>query len=124
MYAPAKQIGKEDRPGCQFNFYTADKVKNESGEWVKEFTSHTATLWGKEAEWILRDGVKGSLVTVSGTYRVRKWSKDGKFGAGTEIKATSALILDRQEEEREAHAAPAPRRPAPSSAPDTSEVPF
>lgn len=116
LYEPPKPIGSGDRQGASFRFYTSDRVKGPDGEYAKEFTSHSAAVWGKEAEWLIRDGVKGSLVAVTGSFRVRKWEKDGKHGAGTDIQAQSARILDRKEEGEEAHAAPpAPRRPAPSA---------
>lgn len=114
-YEPAKQIGSGDRAGASFRFYTTDRVKNAAGEYEKEFTSHSAVVWGKEAEWLLRDCKKGSMVAVSGTFRVRKWEKDGKAGAGTDIQAQSAKVLDgeRTAEDTNPAAAPAPRQPAP-----------
>jgi len=123
LYEPPKSIGKGDRAGASFRFYTTDRVKNASGEYEKEFTSHSATIWGREAEWLLRDGKKGSLVSVAGTFRVRKWEKDGKPGAGTEIQAQTAKILDREDAADDVPAAPRPTVPAPSAG-DDQETPF
>lgn len=129
LYEPPKQVGTGDRTGASFRFYTTDRVKGADGQYAKEFTSHSGIVWGKEAEWLIRDGVKGSLVGVSGTFRVRKWEKDGKSGAGTDIQCQSARILDRKEEEGQADIAPAARaagpiRPAPSAVASEDGPPF
>lgn len=127
-YEPAKKVGTGDRVGASFRFYTTDRVKNASGEYEKEFTSHSAIVWGREAEWILKDLAKGSLVAVSGTFRVRKWESAGKAGAGTDIQCQSARILDRKEEDSQAQGAPAPRRPVAAAGPvktgSDEDVPF
>jgi single-stranded DNA-binding protein len=126
-YEPAKKVGTGERTGASFRFYTTDRVKNiSSGEYEKEFTSHSAIVWGKEAEWLIRDCKKGSMVVVSGTFRVRKWEKDGKAGAGTDIQAQSAKVLDAERAEGDADVAPvaAPRRPAPVVAAGDDEPPF
>jgi single-stranded DNA-binding protein len=102
-------------------------VKGADGQYVKEFTSHSGIVWGKEAEWLIRDGKKGSLVGCAGTFRVRKWEKDGKAGAGTDIQCQTAKILDREEVgDTETTQAPAPRRPAPVAAggPVPEDAPF
>jgi single-stranded DNA-binding protein len=100
-------------------------VKGADGQYVKEFTSHSGIVWGKEAEWLIRDGKKGSLVGCAGTFRVRKWEKDGKAGAGTDIQCQTAKILDREEVgDTETTQAPAPSRPAQGGASaDTIEQP-
>jgi len=131
LYEPPKQVGSGDRTGASFRFYTTDRVKGADGQYAKEFTSHSGIVWGKEAEWLIRDGKKGSLIGCAGTFRVRKWEKDGKAGAGTDIQCQTAKILDREEAEQ-THGqapdiAPAPKRPAAvagASAGGDDQVPF
>lgn len=111
-YEPAKPLpksGQGKEAAASVRFYTSDRVKGASGEYEKQFTSHSATLYGIEAEWLLRDCAKGTLLCVTGTFRIRKWEKDGKSGAGTEIRAQSIRILDRKEDDAEADT-PAPAR--------------
>lgn len=131
LYEQPKQVGTGDRTGASFRFYTTDRVKGADGQYAKEFTSHSGIVWGKEAEWLIRDGVKGSLVGVSGTFRVRKWESAGKAGAGTDIQCQSARILDRKEEDGNEHqpaqsdtAARGPIRPAPSAVASEDSPPF
>ena len=128
LYEPPKPIGSGDRTGAAFRGYHKTKVKNiQSKEWEDHFTSVSGSVWGKEAEWLLRDGVKGSLVMAAGPAYVEKWAseKNGP-GAGLRIEAYTARILDRKEygEDKPEHAsAPAPRHPAPAPI-DDSEAPF
>lgn len=130
LYEPPKQVGSGDRTGASFRFYTTDRVKGADGQYAKEFTSHSGIVWGKEAEWLIRDGQKGSLVGVSGTFRVRKWESAGKAGAGTDIQCQSARILDRKEEDGQGSQQqdnPVPHRAAPAPAirtGDEGEPPF
>ena len=124
-YGPATPVGSGERAGASVKFYTVDRVKNANGEWEKEFTSHSAVCWGKEAEWLIRDCKKGSMVAVSGTFRIRKWEKEGKAGAGTEIQAQSAKVLDGEREGSATQSdATAPRRPVANKHDESSEVPF
>jgi single-stranded DNA-binding protein len=98
LYRKPEHFGQGEQAAAKFSFYTTDRVKNDKGEWEKEFTSHSAILYGKEAEWLIRDGEKGKLVAVTGTFRIRTWKKnDGATSAGIDIRASSARILDRDD---------------------------
>lgn len=126
-YEPAKPLPKSGQgkdASASVRFYTADRVKNSAGEWEKQFTSHNAVIFGNEAEWLLRDCVKGTLLAVTGTFRVRKWEKDGKSGAGTEIRAQSIRILDRKEDAEETPAPAAGPTRAAATATTEDEPPF
>lgn len=131
LYEPPKPIGSGERTGAAFRGYHKTKVKKiQSKEWEDHFTSVSGSIWGKEAEWLIRDGVKGSMVLASGPAYVEKWTseKNGP-GAGLRIEATTARILDRKEagedepEQRPAPA-PAPRRPSPAPAALDDSPPF
>ena len=129
LYEPPRPIGSGDRTGASFRGYHKTKVKNiQSKAWEDHFTSVSGSIWGKEAEWLLRDGVKGSMVLASGPAYVEKWTseKNGP-GAGLRIEATTARILDRKEsgdDEPVQALAPAPSRPAPAPAAADDEPPF
>lgn len=122
LYEPPKPIGSGDRTGASFRGYHKTRVKNiQSKEYEDHFTSVSGSVWGKEAEWLMRDGVKGSLVMAAGPAYVEKWTseKNGP-GAGLRIEAYTARILDRKEaggddQERSTTPAPSPRRPAGSA---------
>lgn len=124
LYGPPEAIKEQARPGASFRFWTSDKKRD--GE--KAFTSFRGAVWGPQAEWLLRDGKKGSLVAVTGTFRLDSYEKaDGTKGHAIEIRASEARILDREHDQHGAEAAPAPRapqRPAPAPAPFDGEPPF
>jgi len=89
---------KGDKGGCRFRMWTQDRIK-EDGEWVKVFSSHSVVVFNKnEAEWLMRDGDKGTIVAVTGTFRLRSWEKDGKANCCTEIIAQTARILERTDD--------------------------
>jgi len=112
LYRKPEAIGTGERAMARASFYSVDRVKNAAGEYEKEFTSHTAIMFGKEAEWAIRDGEKGKMIAVTGTFRVKKWEKDGKTGAGTDISASSVRILDAERTDGQ----PAVRQDAPDRA--------
>lgn len=124
LYVAPEAITGQTRPGASFRFWTSDKPKKDS---EKQFTSFHGTVWGPQAEWLLRDGKKGSLICVSGTFRLDSYQKnDGSTGHVIEIRANEARILDRQENGQrgaEPAPAPAPQRPV-AAKPDDFEPPF
>lgn len=123
LYGPPEAIKDQSRPGASFRFWTSDKKRD--GE--KVFTSFRGAVWGPQAEWMLRDGKKGSLVAVTGTFRLDSYEKaDGTKGHAIEIRASEARILDCEHDQHGAEAAqrPAPRpAPTPAAGGDT-EPPF
>ena len=128
LYEPPKPIGSGERTGASFRGYHKTKVKNiQTKAYEDHFTSVSGSVWGKEAEWLLRDGVKGSMVLASGPAYVEKWTseKNGP-GAGLRIEASTARIMDRKEDGKDEPvqtSVHAPHRPAPAPI-DDSEAPF
>lgn len=125
LYGQPEPIEGQARPGASFRFWTSDKVK---GKEDKVFTSYRGAVWGEQSKWLIRDGKKGSLVAVTGTFRLDSFEKsDGTIGHAIEIRASEARILDREHDQHGAEAAqrPAPR-PAPTQArdPGQDEAPF
>jgi single-stranded DNA-binding protein len=129
LYEPPKPIGSGDRAGCSFRGYHKTKIKNDNKEWEDHFTSIRGTVWGKEAEWLCRDGQKGTLVMWSGRGYVEKWEKDGKSGATLRVECSEAKIAERREDGEGAQPRPAPAaaRPAsnrPAASADDGQPPF
>ena len=119
------ELKTNDRgPWCRIRFWTSDKVR---GEEEKKFTTWGGMVGGPQAEWLCRDGKKGSLVFVSGTVRLDKYTKqDGKESYSIEFtRINEARVLDREKAE-DAAPAPAPRAPAKAAPaePADSEIPF
>jgi len=110
------------------NGWTSDKIKVKgSPEAVKKFTSFEGFVNGPQADWLARDGKKGSMVAVSGTFYAEATEKDGKHSCRVVFtRITECRILDGEREAKEdaaADIAPAPRRPA-SPAVTEDEPPF
>lgn len=125
-YGPADKIEKDGKTYAKVRFWTKDKIR---GQEEPEFTSWSALVAGPPAEWLIRDCRKGSLVTVSGTIRLAKWTnKDGKETHTLEFtRVTEARVLDaREEQPAETNKdEPAPRRHVPRpSVDDDSGPPF
>ena len=131
LYEPPKAIAAGERTGAAFRGYHKTRVKNrDTKEYEDHFTSVSGTVWGKEAEWLSRDGVKGSMVIASGSAYVEKWQTDKGAGAGLRIENATARIVDRKETEPAAETereAPAPQRgparPRPAPGLDTTDQP-
>lgn len=112
LYATPEIKENERGKWCRIRFWTSDKVK---GQDEKKFTSWGGMVSGPQAEWIAKDGKKGTMVFVSGSIRLDTFKKnDGTESHTIEFtRITECRVLDRQEEGEQAEApAPAPRRPA------------
>lgn len=107
LYDAPKSIGSGDRAGAAFSGYHKTKVRNANKEYEDHFTSIRGTVWGKEAEWLLRDGQKGSLVVLSGLAHVEKYEKDGKSGATLKIDCHSARLAERKDDAAKGESWPA-----------------
>ncbi len=127
LNGPPELKANDRGPWCRIRFWTSDKVK---GQDEKKFTTWGGMLGGPQAEWMCRDGKKGSMVFVSGTVRLDKYTKqDGTESYSIEFtRINEARVLDREKEDGAPQAAaPAPRaaaRPAPAAAPADDEPPF
>lgn len=127
-HAPELKVAANERQYCKVSGWTADRVKDKEGNYNKEFTSVEAFISGKQAEWLCKDAKKGSLVSISGSARVRAYmAKDGTPKGVLEFtNVCNATCMDKREEgEQAAPAAPksAPKSDAGGGAGD-SEPPF
>ncbi len=135
LYREAKAGSHDGKPWARFSLWTQDRIKPQGGgEPEKKFSSWGGICNGPQAEWLTRDGKKGSLVAVTGTIRIDSHAdKDGKIHSSGEFTRVQEIrVLDR-DDAPEATAAPTPRVPAkhaPSgggssrSELDTGEPPF
>lgn len=130
LTADPEPITGGTQQGVRFRVWTSEKPKKDA---EKVFTHFRCAAWGKEAEWLLRDGRKGGLVFLSGSFRLESFEKnDGSKGHSIEVRCSTVRLVDRVDGEKPdrddtAPAAPAaPRRPAaPAARPvDDDAIPF
>lgn len=125
LYSPVELKEGERGKWCRIRLWTSDKVK---GQDEKKFTSWGGIVSGPQAEWIARDGKKGTLVCVSGSVRLDKFTKkDGAESYSIEFTRISECRSLEGREEQQAAAAPEPRpsRPAAPAAADPDDgAPF
>ena len=70
------------------------RFKRQDGEREADFIN--IVVWGRLAETLASYGSKGSLITVDGELRTRKYEKDGKKHYITEVLASSFQLLERR----------------------------
>ena len=114
LYAPPELKEGEKGKWCRIRFWTSDKVK---GKEDKQFTSWGGVVSGPQAEWIARDGRKGTLVYVSGSIRLDKFTKsDGSESHSVEFtrisECRSLEAKDAKDDKPAAQSEPRPARPA------------
>ena len=68
------------------------RFKRQDGEREADFIN--IVVWGRRAETLASYGSKGSLITVDGELRTRKYEKDGKKHYITEVLASSFQLLE------------------------------
>ena len=68
------------------------RFKRQDGEREADFINFV--VWGRLAETLASYGSKGSLITVDGELRTRKYEKDGKKHYITEVLASSFQLLE------------------------------
>lgn len=68
------------------------RFKSQSGEREADFIS--VVVWGRLAETLASYGSKGSLISLDGELRTRKYEKDGKTHYVTEVLAQSFQLLE------------------------------
>ena len=68
------------------------RFKRQDGEREADFIN--IVVWGRLAETLASYGSKGSLITVDGELRTRKYEKDGKKHYITEVLASSFQLLE------------------------------
>jgi single-strand DNA-binding protein len=67
--------------------------KKVGDEWADSTAFVDVTVWGKQAEFVAKDGRKGSPVAVSGELQTDSWEKDGKKFSKLKIKADSVEVF-------------------------------
>ncbi|NQH05616.1 single-stranded DNA-binding protein [Streptococcus suis] len=68
------------------------RFKTENGEREADFLN--VIFWGKLAETLVSYGSKGSLISIDGELRTRKYEKDGSNHYVTEILGQSFQLLE------------------------------
>ncbi|HEP1414081.1 TPA: single-stranded DNA-binding protein [Streptococcus pyogenes] len=68
------------------------RFKNASGEREADFIS--VVVWGKLAETLVSYASKGSLMSIDGELRTRKYDKDGQVHCVTEVLCQSFQLLE------------------------------
>ncbi|MGT2799496.1 single-stranded DNA-binding protein [Streptococcus marmotae] len=68
------------------------RFKTENGEREADFI--TAVFWGKLAETLVSYGGKGSLISIDGELRTRKYEKNGQNQYVTEVLGQSFQLLE------------------------------
>ncbi|MDG3180175.1 single-stranded DNA-binding protein [Streptococcus suis] len=68
------------------------RFKTENGEREADFLN--VIFWGKLAETLVSYGSKGSLISIDGELRTRKYEKDGSNHHVTEILGQSFQLLE------------------------------
>ncbi|MEM9067140.1 MAG: single-stranded DNA-binding protein [Myxococcota bacterium] len=71
----------------------SDRVKK-GGEWTKETTWLSVTLWGKRAESLSRLVRKGSRIGVGGKLHIREYEHNGEKRKDVEIVRADVALLD------------------------------
>ncbi|MBF7094959.1 single-stranded DNA-binding protein [Streptococcus sp. HF-1907] len=68
------------------------RFKNQTGEREADFIN--VVVWGRLAETLASYGSKGSLISLDGELRTRKYDKDGQTRYVTEVVASSFQLLE------------------------------
>ncbi len=68
------------------------RFKAENGEREADFI--TVVFWGKLADTLASYGTKGSLISLDGDLRTRKYEKDGQTRYVTEVIGSSFQLLE------------------------------
>jgi len=68
------------------------RYQNQNGEREADFVN--LVLWGKLAETLASYATKGSLISVDGELRTRRFEKNGQMNYVTEVLATGFQLLE------------------------------
>lgn len=122
LYGPPELKSNDKGKYCRVRLWTNDKIK---GQDEKKFTSWGGLVSGPQAEWICRDGKKGTMVFISGTIRLDTFKKqDGTESHSIEFTRVNECRSLEGREDKEAAVPQPPARPsAPVAAAASSEEP-
>ncbi|HGD2333094.1 TPA: single-stranded DNA-binding protein [Streptococcus pyogenes] len=81
-----------DKHVARLSFAVNRRFKNASGEREADFIS--VVVWGKLAETLVSYASKGSLMSIDGELRTRKYDKDGQVHYVTEVLCQSFQLLE------------------------------
>ncbi|VTS13480.1 single-stranded DNA-binding protein [Streptococcus pseudoporcinus] len=81
-----------DKHMCRVSIAVNRRFKNAEGERQVDFVN--LVLWGRLAESLASYGSKGSLVSLDGELRIRKYEKDDKTAYMTEVLCQSYQLLE------------------------------
>ncbi|EGJ26411.1 single-stranded DNA-binding protein [Streptococcus porcinus] len=82
----------KDKHVCRVSIAVNRRFKNAEGERQVDFVN--LVLWGRLAESMASYGSKGSLISLDGELRIRKYEKDGKMTYMTEVLCQSYQLLE------------------------------
>lgn len=82
----------KDKSVCRVSIAVNRRFKNAEGERQADFVN--LVLWGKLAETLASYGNKGSLMSLDGELRTRKYEKDGKNHYMTEVLVQTFQLLE------------------------------
>lgn len=82
----------KDKHVCRVSIAVNRRFKNTDGERQVDFVN--LVLWGKLAESLASYGSKGSLMSLDGELRTRKYEKEGKISYMTEVLCQSFQLLE------------------------------
>lgn len=99
-----------------FGMAVNDSVKNRTtGEWEDKANFVDVVFFGKAAEWMKRELVKGRFVMVDGKLRYSSWERDGQRASKLEVVASNIRFDGRRSEPQRGQQAPQ-RQDAPQPA--------
>ena len=82
----------KDKSVCRVSVAVNRRYKNAQGERQVDFVN--LGLWGKLAESLVSYGSKGSLISLEGELRTRRYEKDGKNCYVTEVLCHTFQLLE------------------------------
>lgn len=82
----------KEKSVCRVSLAVNRRYKNADGEKLVDFVP--MVLWGKLAESLVSYGSKGSLLSMDGELRTRRYKKEGKTHFRTEILCQSFQLLE------------------------------
>lgn len=92
--APEIRLTPNNRKVANFSLATNEEYQNTHGETVKEVHWHQLVAWGKLADKVEAELVKGSLVQIEGRLGYRSYEdKEGKKRYMTEITVLELKLI-------------------------------
>ncbi|MGT2666385.1 single-stranded DNA-binding protein [Streptococcus rifensis] len=89
---PELQTTASDKHVTRFTLAINRKYKGQDGERQTDFIN--AVAWGKMAENLVSYGTKGSLISVDGELRTRKYEKNGETHYASEVLCHGFQLLE------------------------------